>query len=46
MVIYNSLYTRLGSVFYTINDNYALNNNSINMVNAKSFSSPEEPPKK
>lgn len=46
MVIYNLLYIKLASVFYTFNDNYALNNKSINRVKAESFSSPEEPAKK
>ncbi len=46
MVVYILLHTKLGSVFYTVNDNSASSMDSINTVNAESFSSPEEPPKK
>lgn len=46
MVIHIMLYTKLGSVFYTVNNNYALNKHTINRVEAEPFTSPEEPPKK
>lgn len=46
MVIHIMLYTKLGSVFYTVNNNYALNKHTINRVEAEPYTSPEEPPKK